>query len=125
MTDPTPSKLGAYLNELRLKRSLSLAHVAEALDFDPSFLFYIETGKRRRPDPEYLHRLARFYGVLVEDLYALAGYTPPRALPELPAYLRTKYDLPETAITEIADFMDFLAERHGARATDQPDRPAA
>lgn len=111
-TVPTePTRLGTYLKSLRTERGLSLVEVSSALGFDDSYLYLLESGKRRQPHPSYLHRLARYYGVLVEDLYSLAGYTPPEELPELPAYLRAKYDLPEERVREIADFMDFLTER--------------
>jgi transcriptional regulator with XRE-family HTH domain len=114
-TAPTePSRLGAYLKQLRTDRGLSLVEVTRELGFDDSYLYYLESGKRRQPHPDYLHRLARYYGVLVEDLYSLAGYTPAAELPDLPAYLRAKYDLSDERVREIADFMDFLAERdHG------------
>jgi transcriptional regulator with XRE-family HTH domain len=112
MADELAPKLGAYLKKLRIAKGLTLAEAADGAGLAPSHLFYSEEGKRRQPRPEYLHRLARFYGVLVEDLFALAGYTPTEALPELGAYLRSKYpDLSEEAVREISDFTDFLTER--------------
>jgi len=123
MADPEASQLGAYLKKLRTDRGLSLADVAERLEFDPSYLFRLESGASRKPHPDYLHRLAHFYGVLVEDLYALAGYTPATELPELPTYLRTKYGLTEEAIRELSDFKDFLTERAADERT-PPPKPA-
>jgi transcriptional regulator with XRE-family HTH domain len=108
-----PSKLGAHLKALREERGLTLAQVGERVDLAPSYLFYLENGRRRKPHPDYLHRLARFYGVLVEDLFALAGYTPAEELPELAAYLRSKYDLSTDVIREIENYTNFLAERDG------------
>src|SRR5947209_5010577 len=101
MAEPEASQLGAHLKKLRADRGLSLADVADQLDFDASYLFRLESGASRKPHPDYLHRLAHFYGVLVEDLYALAGYTPAAELPELPTYLRTKYGLTDEAIREL------------------------
>lgn len=111
MADEQASKLGAYLKELREERKLTLGQVADKAGLDPSYLFYLEAGKRRQPHPDYLHRLARFYGVLVEDLYALTGYTPAEELPDLPAYLRSKYDLSDEVVREIENYTKYLAER--------------
>jgi len=127
MAEEQASKLGAYLKSLRLARGLSLADVAEHTGLAPSHLFYLEEGKRRSPHPDYLHRLAGFYGVLVEDLYALAGYTPAGELPELPAYLRSKYGLSDEVVREIENYKDFLTEREDDGDTPQnstsPRRP--
>jgi transcriptional regulator with XRE-family HTH domain len=112
MSDQAVSKLGAYLRQLRLERGLTLAEAAKHIGgLASSYLFYLEKGERRQPNPEYLHRLARFYGVLVEDLYALAGYTPVEELPGFPVYLRTKYGLSDEVIREIETFKEFLEER--------------
>jgi transcriptional regulator with XRE-family HTH domain len=108
-----PSSLGDYLKRLRTERGLSLAEVAEKVDLAPSYLHYLEAGARKKPHPDYLNRLARFYDVLVEDLYALAGYTPADELPTLPAYLRSKYGLSDDVIRELENYKDFLAEREG------------
>jgi transcriptional regulator with XRE-family HTH domain len=128
MSEQAASTLGAYLKELRLKRGLTLAEAARQIGgLTPSFLFYLEEGQRRQPKPEYLHRLARFYRVLVEDLYALAGYTPAEELPDLPAYLRTKYDLSDELIRELETYKDFLTERSDGEnpAINQPPRRSA
>jgi len=123
MAEEQASKLGAHLKTLRQAQGLSLAEVGEQTNIGPSHLFYIEEGKRRTPHPDYLHRLARFFGVLVEDLYALAGYTPAGELPELPAYLRSKYDLSDEVIREIENYKDFLTERE--HDGDTPQNPAS
>ncbi len=111
METEQPSSLGDYLKGLRADRGLTLTEVAEEVDLAPSYLHYLEAGARKKPHPDYLNRLARFYGVLVEDLYALAGYTPADELPNLPAYLRSKYGLSDDVIREIENYKNFLSER--------------
>jgi transcriptional regulator with XRE-family HTH domain len=122
MAEQQASALGAHLKSLRTARGMSLADVAAQTEISGSYLFYLEAGKRLKPHPEYLHRLADFYGVLVEDLYSLAGYTPAGNLPELGVYLRTKYGMtPEDART-LQDYKDFLTER--ADDDNVPDQPS-
>lgn len=111
METDRPSSLGAHLKNLRRERGLTLTEVAEKLAFSPSYLHHLEAGNRTKPHPDYLHRLAGFYDVLVEDLYALAGYTPAGELPDLPAYLRSKYGLSDEVIREIENYTEFLTER--------------
>jgi len=124
MGENTASGLGERLRSLREERGLTLTDAAEKTGLTVSHLHYIEKDARR-PKPEYLNRLARFYGVLVEDLYALAGYTPAGDLPNLPAYLRTKYGLSDEVIREIENYKDFLTEREDERpASPQPPRRA-
>jgi transcriptional regulator with XRE-family HTH domain len=121
MSERAASALGDRLRDLRQERGLTLAEVAENVELAPSYLHYLEAGERKKPHPDYLNRLARFYGVLVEDLYALAGYTPADELPELRAYLRSKYGLSTEVIREIENYKDFLTEREDdAESTQNP-----
>ena len=110
MGEPTGSALSERLRALREERGLTLTEAAEKTGLTVSHLHYIEKGARR-PKADSLSQLARFYGVLVEDLYALAGYTPAGELPELPAYLRSKYGLSDDVIREIENYKDYLTER--------------
>jgi transcriptional regulator with XRE-family HTH domain len=111
MATESVSKLGAHLKALREKRGLSLAQVGEEVGLSPSYIFYLESGQRQKPHPDNLYRLARFYGVLAEDLLALAGYTPADELPELGAYLRSKYGLSPEVVREIENYTEYLTER--------------
>lgn len=123
MSEQKASALGAHLKRLRSERGLSLAQVAAGTKVSESYLYYLEAGQRQKPHPEFLHRLATFYGVLVEDLYAAAGYTPADELPELGVYLRAKYGLSDDDARQLENYKDFLTERDDDQ--DRPKQPAA
>ncbi|CAN7578954.1 helix-turn-helix domain-containing protein [Rossellomorea sp. LjRoot5] len=70
--------LGNFLKELRGK--LSLREVQEGTGISHTYLSTLEKGydprtkKPRKPTPEVLQKLARFYKVKYSDLMYLAGY---------------------------------------------------
>ncbi len=71
--------LGNYLRELRERQKVSQKEVAEETGISRPYLSQLETGKRGVPGPKILKRLADFYGVSVESLFAAAGL-PTKAL---------------------------------------------
>jgi transcriptional regulator with XRE-family HTH domain len=90
MTKENRRDLGRYIAELREQQGKSLRALAEAAGLSPSSLSDIENG-RSLAQPDTLERLATALGIDWEDLYALAGYGRPAALPSFGPYLRSKY----------------------------------
>ncbi|MCM3125836.1 helix-turn-helix transcriptional regulator [Mesobacillus subterraneus] len=70
--------LGDFLKDLR--GNLSLREVQEGTGISHTYLSTLEKGydprtkKQRKPNPEVLQKLARFYKVSYSDLMFLAGY---------------------------------------------------
>lgn len=110
MADTT--QLGSKLKELRLKAGLSLRDVSEKSGVDDSLLSKIENGQVKKPTQANLNRLASFYDIEAEELYTLAGYTVSTTLPTYAPYLRSKYDLPPEAISELRQHFDYVKQKY-------------
>lgn len=117
-------KLGHYVREQRMARGLSGQALALAAGVDKAWLHRLEHGEYASPDPHLLVRLARALEVDVANLYVAAGLPTGRELPSMKPYLRAKYDLPEHAITQIAEYVDMLNERYSSEKEDDDDQSA-
>lgn len=84
--------LGKLVAQARNDRGLTREVVARQAGLAESSLKRLEDGEFARPDPEKLQRIARALDLDVEDLFALAGYTPSDGLPNLGPYLRRKFE---------------------------------
>jgi len=104
-------QLGDVLRQHRGRMGLTVRQLAEKSELTPATVTRLEQGQIEKPRPEFLQRLARAYGVDVEDFYALAGYLMPEGLPELRAYLRAKYGLPDQAAGQIDEYFQALRDR--------------
>lgn len=89
MTSKT-NPLGEYIRQRRDVLNMSLRQLAERSGYSRGSLSLIENGLRA-PTPETLQRIAEALRVDYEDLYAVSGISLPEKLPELDAYLRTRY----------------------------------
>lgn len=87
---PKPNLLGEYIRHRREVIGMSLRQLAEQSGYNHGSLSLIENGLRA-PTPETLQRIAEALGLDYEDLYAVSGISLPEKLPELDAYLRTRY----------------------------------
>lgn len=85
------SELGAFIARHRGEHAMSLEALAQSTGVSRSTILRIERGEFGRPDPEKLQRIARALELPVEDLFALANYTPSDALPTVQPYLRAKF----------------------------------
>jgi transcriptional regulator with XRE-family HTH domain len=113
---PNVAALGELLRVRRETAGLSLNQMALKLGISRPYLGRLESGECEHPAPAKLSKMARCLDVPLEDLYALAGITPPTDLPDLCPYLRAKHpDWPELAITELNDFCDFLKHKYSLR----------
>lgn len=68
------SDLGYYLKGQRLLRNLSLREAARIAGVSGPYLSQIERGKRQRPHPDKLKKLASAYDIDLNTLMKVAGY---------------------------------------------------
>lgn len=72
----TPTKssdLSLYVKRLAKEHKVSLRQVSIAIEVAPSYLSEVLTG-RKRPSPQLLAALAKFFDVPKVDVYAAAGW---------------------------------------------------
>lgn len=106
---------GHHLRTAREAAGVSVRGLAERLGIDKTKLVRMEQGKVASPRADLLGRIADELKLPVADLFAMAGYPTPRALPNLRPYMRAKYrDLPTEALDEIEAFITKLQAEHGA-----------
>ncbi len=115
----SPSKygqLGKYVREQRLAAKLSLRDLEAATGLSRGALSQIEQGGRGA-NPETLQRIAEALGIDYEDLYAMSGISRPEKLPEIDAYLRTRYrdELTATDRKSLERYFDELCAKRGGK----------
>jgi transcriptional regulator with XRE-family HTH domain len=84
------NQLGEYIRRRREVIGMSLRELEESTKINRGALSLIESGDRQ-PTADTLQRIAGALGLDYEDLYAVGGISLPEKLPELDAYLRTRY----------------------------------
>lgn len=114
------AKLGAYVQQLRLMRSLSVRALATRAGVDFSWLSRLEHGRYTSPDARSLWRIARALDVEVADIYLEAGFGDAHGLPGFGPYLRAKYELPDEAIAQLEAHFALINEKyHSSQATEE------
>ncbi|WP_104531125.1 helix-turn-helix domain-containing protein [Streptomyces specialis] len=109
----TPAAMGPRLRAARERRGSTLTGVSRATGLSPSTLSRIETG-RRKPTLEAVVRLAKEYGVSLDEL---AG-TAPAAEPRTPARRRSGDD---KAVLPLTRYVGGLhAHKHVLPAVQEP-----
>lgn len=107
-------KLGAVIRTARKTVGLSQLGLGEEVGVPNSTILRLERGEILNPRPDLLADIANVLQVDLADLFALAGYSAPRQLPNLQPYLRTKYrDLGERDIAEITKYAERLMKQRG------------
>lgn len=116
MTKATPhmsaDEVGQAIRQAREAKGYSLRELSQRSGVDHSYIGYVEKGQIESPGAGKLQQLAEALEIDLEDLYGLAGYTAPSSLPGLPAYLRTKYDLPAAAAERVEKYLARLQKEH-------------
>lgn len=105
--------LAKYLQSLRPAGKPPLREIARRCGLSQPFLTKLEGGRYKTVGIETLRAVAEGYGVPVEKLLAVAGITEEGTLPDLGAYLRSKYGLTDEAIEEAKAFIAQMRKRHG------------
>lgn len=117
---PNTPDLGTLIARARHDRGLSMEGLAAATGVSKGLVWQWERGNKT-PTAANLARVARALDVDFEDLFALAGYVTPDALPTLAPYLRTKYGLSDDAIAEAERLFADLRQQPGGADAERPD----
>jgi transcriptional regulator with XRE-family HTH domain len=113
------ARLGAYVQQLRLERSLSVRGLAARAKVDFSWLSRLERGRIGSPDARSLWRIARAMDVEVADIYLEAGYGDAHGLPGFGPYLRAKYHLPPEAVSQLEAHFALISEKYHDRQDEE------
>ena len=80
--------LGTRLRRLREAKGMTLQQVAEAVGCTRGYIWELEMKDGQRPSAERVHRLAKTFGVTVEDLMEETPREAHEAKPEDVAFFR-------------------------------------
>lgn len=109
------AELGELVRKHRQLRGLPLRALAATAGVDATWIMRLERGDYVSPDARSLASIARALEIDVADLYLAAGYEAGRELPGFEPYLRSKYDLPASAVAELRAHFDALNEAYRRR----------
>ena len=116
------AKLGAYLQQLRLERGLTMRGLAARAKVDFSYVSRLEHGLVGAPTARQLWKIARALDIEVADLYSEAGFVDAHGLPGFGPYLRAKYQLPDDAVAQLQAHFALINEKyHATRHDDVSD----
>lgn len=104
--------LGQFLEEARQSAGLSVRQLADAADVPKTVVGRLLRDEVEQPVPLYLVRLAAALEVRASDLFLMAGMPLPEELPSVEAFLRSEYELPESAIREAKAQIDAIVSRY-------------
>lgn len=118
-------ELGRVIREARERQGLSARKLEIRSGLNHSFISKLEAGRYDTVSADSLTALAGALAIPLEDLYSLAGFQFPAALPSFGPYLRTRYgeELPAGALAELSELFDSL--RHRYPGSDQVDDEGA
>src|SRR5580658_4208453 len=102
--------LGETLRTARVAKGLSARKLAVACGLTHSFISKLESATYDGVSPDTLMALARSLDLAPEDLFTLAGYRLPDALPSFGPYLRARYgeELPPAARAALVEVFETL-----------------
>jgi len=109
-------RLGQYLRARREELGLSARALARAVDVRDSTILRLETGTYAAPAADKLARIAAHLKLDLADVFAMADYVVPEALPSLPHYLRLRYP---TLTQEAIEALHELLRREEGQSTSQ------
>jgi transcriptional regulator with XRE-family HTH domain len=114
----TDQQLGDYIGRRRAAMGWTLDDAERASGVDRTYWNKVERGKFKKPDPRYLAQMAAALDAPLADVYGLAGFTTPQALPSFRPYLRSKYYLPPEAIEQLEGYFAFLRNQYGIQQSE-------
>jgi transcriptional regulator with XRE-family HTH domain len=91
MNEKQAEVLGGLLRAKRQELGYSTYQLAEAAGVNNSTVVRIELGRFAAPSPDKLAKFAKALGMNLGEIFVKAGYVVPDELPDLDAYLSTKY----------------------------------
>lgn len=107
-------ELGETLRAARMAKGLSARKLAEASGLTHSFISKLESATYDSVSPDSLMALAQALDLAPEDLFTLAGFRLPEALPSFGPYLRARYgeELPPGARAALTEVFETLKRQH-------------
>ena len=70
------AEFGSYLRTARIRRGLTVRQLSAYTEVSNTYISQLERGRRRRPSPPVLQKLANGLRLPYEQLMAAAGYLP-------------------------------------------------
>ncbi len=104
--------IGERLYQLRKDAGLTQDELADILKINKHSISSYERNKSEPPDGIKV-RMAKFFNVSID--YMLQVTDNPKPVGEQDHVLRLPTGMPEEAVEELQDFMDFLAKRYKTR----------
>ena len=112
MSSASAKKVAAAIKRHRKAKGMSQYTLARAVGVPDSTIYRLERGEFKLPKPDMLQRLASVLDVEFEELFELAGYDAP-GLPEVPVYLRRKFDLSDAAQAKVERYIERIRKQEG------------
>lgn len=121
-----PVTFGVFLRQRRRQLGLTLIELQLRTGVHNSRLSRWERDIHVPTHPDRLALLARGLDLPLADIYAAAGHEIP-GIPSLATYMRQTWgtDLPDKAISEIADAIKTIVARYGATFASMPSNRVA
>ncbi len=118
--------LGGTLRTARVAQGLSARKLAEASGLTHSFISKLESAAYDSVSPDSLMALAQALELPPEDLFTLAGFRLPDALPSFGPYLRARYgeELPPGARAALTEVFETLKKQHDGSEVVDDEEPA-
>jgi len=106
--------LGLFIKKTREERGLSQEEVAKVARLARSYISRLEDGNYKAPSVMTLIRLAKGLGVSNERIFIETGVSvrENKELPAFDVYCRTKFNLPQEAISQMQEYLNLIKHRY-------------
>lgn len=120
-TDRSEPTIGSLVRTARTNQGLSVGRLADRVGVTKGVIGDLETNRYKQPRAGLLVKVAGALEIDERQLLTLAGYPYLVELPDLPVYLRSRYDLSDEALEHMKAQWAFARQRYGI--ADKPDEP--
>ena len=113
-------RLGRLLRKNRDQKDLTLKKLSQTTGIGEGSLVGLEQGQYQQVNPDKLRKLTRALGINSRDAFELAGLLPDdERLPTIAGLMHLRYrTLPDEAVDEIQNFVEWQLRRHGINDAD-------
>jgi transcriptional regulator with XRE-family HTH domain len=119
MAPVSRTQLGQVITQARNEKGLSVRALARELGVPHSAISRLERGEQLPGNtPDRLAKIAAILDIDANELYQLAGFPVSATLPDLPIYLKAKYNLPEGAIDDMENYLKVINAEYIERDED-------
>lgn len=106
MTDDDTNDLGHYLRAHREQAGLAIRQLASMVGVDHGYLVRLESGQKRNPSAELLHKIAGVLELDPSEVLGFIGVTPADSLPSPRVYFRKKYGMSDADARRAAQLIE-------------------